>query len=79
MANRVDVILGEYRKADWPEVLSSAPAGIQGRMYINSTDHGLYIYYGNNWQLMATLAPTVVVPPVTGNPIGLLLSLTYQI
>lgn len=60
-------------------IADSAPSSpVDGQMYINSSDHKLYIYYGYSWQELHQL---VYTPPAiaTGQPIGLLLGLTYTI
>jgi hypothetical protein len=60
-------------------VSATAPSSpVTGQMYINSTDHKLYIYDGYSWQELHQL---VYTPPAiaTGQPIGLLLGLTYTI
>ena len=57
MPNKYDPTLGEYRQADYPKVLASAPTGQEGLTYINSSDNGYYIYYGGTWQLLHTLTP----------------------
>lgn len=37
-------------------VLGSAPSGPEtGWTYVNSSDHGYYIYYGGTWQKLHTL------------------------
>jgi hypothetical protein len=76
----VDYFLGDLLMHDHPiEVLSSAPASpVDGKVYLNSTDHKIYIYYGYSWQELHQL---VYTPPAiaTGQPIGLLLGLTYTI
>jgi hypothetical protein len=39
-------------------VLSAEPDGLaNGCIYINSTTSGYYVYYGTDWQLVATLTP----------------------
>ena len=62
--NKYDPILGEYRQHDstfWG-VLSAEPSTtVQGSTYINSNDHGYYIYYGVTWQLLHTLTPAANV------------------
>jgi hypothetical protein len=58
--------------------LASAPATpMQGFAYVNTTDHKVYVYYTGQWQVLHELS-AVLPEPVTGNPIGLLLSLTYS-
>lgn len=61
-------------------ILSSAPNNPrEGWFYINDGDNKLYVYYGEQWQeLHALVAPTYATI-VTGNPIGLLLGLTYTV
>ena len=67
-------------KLDWIgitpiDVLADAPTSPEaGQLYIDTDDDKLYIFYSGIWQAIATLTPPV---PVTGNPIGLLLGLTY--
>ena len=59
-------------------IYASAPTAWEGRMYVNSGDDKIYIYYGGAWQALHTL--TSLAPPVItdGTPMGLLLALTYQ-
>jgi len=60
-------------------VLSSAPASPNnGDTYIDSGDGKFYIYWGT-WQVVATLTPPTPPAIATGQPIGLLLCLTYQL
>lgn len=57
---KYDKILGDVREDDstFRGVKSSEPSNPkQGWTYVNSTDHGYYIYYGNTWQLLHTLTP----------------------
>lgn len=59
--NKFDPILGEYRQADYPKILATAPSGPkEGYTYINSVDNGYYIYYGGAWQLLHTLTPAAL-------------------
>jgi len=54
--NKYDPILGEYRQADYPRLLATAPSNPKdGYTYINTLDHGLYIFYGGMWNLLHTL------------------------
>jgi hypothetical protein len=51
-------IAGFYRG-----VQASAPVGAQtGWIYVDSTDHKIYIYYGNSWQVLHVLFPGVFYP-----------------
>ena len=62
-------------------VVASDPAtGIDGQMIINSTTDEIKVWYNGIWNTIdITITPGVVAVPVTGNPIGLLLTLTYTI
>jgi hypothetical protein len=56
-------------------VLAAAPASPgEGDTYLNSGDNKLYMYYSFSWQELHNLTAAT---PVSGNPIGLLLTLTY--
>lgn len=70
----LDLINDNYKGA-----LSSAPSNPQsGWIYLNTTDHTLYIYYYAQWQVLHVLS--AVSPEIqSGNPIGLLLGLTYTV
>lgn len=58
-------------------ISATAPSNpIEGSLYINSTNHKMYVYYTDQWQVLHTLSVTAPAI-VAGNPIGLLLSLTY--
>ena len=61
--------------------LASAPTAVQGRMYFNTTDNQIYIYTGTDWQVLHQTVLTTAAPVFieTGNPMGLLLGLTYQL
>ena len=62
-------------------VQATAPDNpIAGTLYVNSTDHKLYIYYNNSWQELHELAYTPPTPPAVGSPFGLWLGLwrTYN-
>jgi len=61
-------------------VQATAPDNpVAGVLYVNSTDHKLYIYYNNSWQELHELAYTPPTPAV-GSPFGLWLGLwrTYN-
>jgi hypothetical protein len=48
----------DYYDSSFKGILSIDPASPdQGWTYINSTNHGYYIYYGGAWQLLHTLTP----------------------
>lgn len=48
----------DYYQAGFLGIYALAPANpVDGNMYINSGDNGLYIYYGSSWQLLHTLTP----------------------
>lgn len=67
----------DYYENSFKGVLSSEPSSpSNGWFYINSTNNTLYVYYAGIWQALHVLStPTIQ----TGNPIGLLLGLTYQL
>ena len=80
MANKYDKILGEYREFDGIVVSDTEPdVGKDGFMYANTTTDKLYIYYAGTWQELHTLVAPTAGTIVIGNPIGLLLSLTYTV
>ena len=57
----------------------SAPTG-QADGYLAVVDDTLWYFAGSHrYKITATLDDPVVEPPVTGNPIGLLLCLTYNL
>lgn len=59
-----------------PAVVVSATAPSTDQIWIKTTDNTVYLYYSGSWQSTGiVLTPAV---SVTGNPIGLLLSLTYS-
>lgn len=72
----IDKISGDPVLHDHPVRLVSAdPAnGRDGQLIINTTDNKFKVYYSNAWQDLHTLT---VATPLQGNPIGLLLTLTY--
>lgn len=39
---------------------ATAPYGYDGYFYINTVDNGYYVYYGDAWQLLHTLTPSMV-------------------
>lgn len=63
------------------EVVSSDPwPGTDGQVIVNSTTNEIKIYYNGVWNTLGiTITPGEVPEPETGNPIGLLLALTYTI
>lgn len=52
-------------------LLSSAPTGVEGAFYLNTSDHKLYIYYSGTWQVLHELSYTPPTPPAAGTPFGL--------
>ena len=64
MPYKLNVMTGalDYYDTNFKGVLSTEPANpAQGWTYINSTDHGYYIFYGVAWQLLHTLTPAANV------------------
>lgn len=63
------------------EVASTDPlTGYDGQIIVNSTTNEIKIYYNGVWNTLGiTITPGEVPKPETGNPIGLLLALTYTI
>lgn len=63
MAYKINSYTGKpdyYQESAFRGVLASDPSNPkQGWWYINSGDHKQYIYYGNTWQVLATLSPAV--------------------
>jgi hypothetical protein len=61
-------------------VQADAPANpVNGQMYVDTDDNILYIYWGS-WQSTGiTLTPPTPPTITSGQPIGLLLTLTYTI
>lgn len=45
-------------------VLSSAPTGTEGAIYINSSNNTMYVYYTGGWQVMHVL--NALTGPTTG-------------
>ena len=63
------------------EVVSTNPLqGTDGQIIVNSTTNEIKIWYNNVWNTIGiTITPGEAATPVTGNPIGLLLALTYEL
>jgi hypothetical protein len=59
MANKYDKILGEYREDDGVFIKATVPTVKNGRLWLNTSDDTLYIYYGT-WQVVAILTPLVL-------------------
>jgi hypothetical protein len=68
MANIYDKILGEYRQRDLPDGVYFSRNGYTVSMLID----GIVVH---SWTIDAPTSATIT----TGNPIGLLLSLTYTV
>lgn len=74
----VDKILGEVLFHDHPLTLvTSDPSnGKTGQMILNTSDNGIKVFYGNQWQTIYTLTPEQININ-EGEPMGLLLALTH--
>lgn len=73
----IDKILGDALMHSHPldSVTSDPASGTTGQLILNTTDDTIKIYYAGSWQTLHTLTPAATIE--AGNPMGLLLSLTY--
>lgn len=71
-----DKILGKIRDGGIkiPSYSSDPSSAAEGTIILNTTDHKIKVYYSSSWQDLHTLTAST---PLQGNPIGLLLVLTY--
>lgn len=59
---------------------ASAPTNPRdGQMYLNTTNDTTYLYHNGAWTELHVLTTSAPVTITTGSPMGLLLSLTYQL
>lgn len=73
----IDYILGDALMHSHPlDSVSSDPASAsEGSIILNTTDHTIKIYYSGSWQTLHTLTAAGTIE--AGNPMGLLLTITY--
>lgn len=58
------------------EVTSDPPTGTKNQLILNTSSNQIKIWYSGQWQVLHTLVPPMVNIK-QGQPMGLLLALTY--
>lgn len=69
VTGKLDLVSNPFRSES-----SDPSTANDGETIINTSDNKMKIYYSFAWQDLHTLTTTT---PLTGNPMGLLLTLTY--